>query len=210
MARPDATKTIARTGYELTKQDVASSQLATAIWLWANEWDPVSVHVLASAAAEVIGVLRRTQAGDPAESKVLNGLVGEFSEEFETYLKASFNFMKHGARDAGATMTFNPSESEWVIYHACVDYLATFAVAPPEALLFLVYMTDHSPWLVRSGSADPVRELREQERGKAEGDKVERQDLARTLMALHQFAAHLRGVGQHDHPLLKQAPLPPF
>lgn len=201
----DAATPRERTGYEITKQDVASSQLATAVWLWANEWDPVSTHVLASAAGEIIAVLRRKNGKPPTESAILSSLVAEFSEDMEDYLKASFNFMKHGARDQNATLKFNPNESEWVIYHACVDYLFVFSVAPPEALLFLVYMTDQWPWLIRAGTLDPLKSLREQEQAKVRGAKVSRANVARTLMDLHQFAAHLREVGEHDHPLLRPA-----
>ena len=113
--------------------------------------------------------------------------------------------MKHGAKDPAATLRFNPNESEWVIYHACVDYLAAFGVAPPEALLFLVYMTDHWPWLVRPEANDPVRVLREQARHNTPGSKLGRQDVANSLMNLHRFASHLREVGEHDHPLIRHA-----
>lgn len=205
LARRDASEQPERTGYEITKQDVASSQLATAIWLWANDWDPVSVHVLASVAAEVAGVLRRSTGGRPVQSEILISLASEFDEKFESYLKTSFNFMKHGAKDPTETLRFNPNESEWVIYHACVDYLAAFGVAPPEALLFLVYMTDHWPWLVRPETADPVRALREQLRRNTQSDKVSRQHVANSLMNLHRFANHLREVGEHDHPLIGDA-----
>jgi hypothetical protein len=203
LARRRSAERPERTGYEISKQDAAASQLATAIWLWANSWDPVSVHVLASAAAEVVGVLRRTNGTPPVDSEILSSLASEFDEVFEDYLKTSFNFMKHGARDPSAKLRFNPNESEWVIYHACVDYLATFEVAPPEASLFLVYMTDHWPWLVRKEATDPVRTLREQLRRNAKGDKVSREDVATSLMNLHRFAAHLRDTDQHDHPLIR-------
>lgn len=209
MARRNASDQPERTGYEITKQDVASSQLSTAVWLWANDWDPVSVHVLASAAAEVVGVLRRTNTELPVQSEILTSLASEFDERFESYLRTSFNFMKHGARDAASTLRFNPNESEWVIYHACVDYLAAFGVAPPEALLFLVYMTDEWPWLVRQGATDPVRALREEARRNAQADKVGRPDVARALMNLHRFGSHLREVGEHDHPLIRDAKSPP-
>ncbi len=98
MSRRDGTDQPTRDGYEITKQAVASSQLATAVWLWANEWDPVSVHVLASAAAEVIGVIRRSNGDLLIESEILSSLASEFDEKFEAYLKTSYNFMKHGAR----------------------------------------------------------------------------------------------------------------
>lgn len=193
-----------RGGREVTKQDVASSQLATAIWLWANRWDPVSVHVLASAAAEIIAVLHRANGGVPIRSAMLNAMSGEYRDQIAFATGEAFNFMKHGARDPNATLRFNPEESEWVIYSACVDYLAAFGVASPEALLFLVYMTDQRPALIQQDVADPFEALRQQERLKSRGKPIERDQVARTLIRLHRFADHLNRKGETSHPLLRQ------
>lgn len=186
----------------MTKQNVASDQLATAIWLWANEWDPVSVHVLASAAAEIIAVLHQSKGGAPIRSSMLDNMEGEYRDQVAYAISEAFNFMKHGARDPEAVLVFNPEETEWVIYSACVDYLAAFGVAAPEALLFLVYMTDQRSELIRPDVEDPFRSLRAQERIKSGGRKIERKHVAKTLMKLHQYAAHLRKTGQTHHPLI--------
>ena len=193
-----------RRGYEVTKQDVASSQLATAIWLWANRWDPISVHVLASAAAEIIAVLHRTSGGVPIRTAMLNAMSGEYRDQVAYATGEAFNFMKHGARDPNATLKFNPEESEWVIYAACVDFLAAFGVASPEALLFLVYMTDQRPALIRQDVADPFETLRQQERLKSGGKPIGRDQVAKTLIKLHRFADHLKRKGETPHPLLRQ------
>lgn len=197
------TTPLPRAGYEITKQDVAASQLATAIWLWANEWDPVSVHVLASAAAEITAVLHNAQGGVPIRSAMLDSMTGEHQAQIAFAMTEAFNFMKHGAKDPNAVLRFNPGESEWVIYAACVDYLAAFGVAPPEALLFLVYMTDQRPELIRKDVDDPFRSLREQERIKSGGKKIKRRHVAKSLVKLRQFAEHLLRTGQHDHPLIR-------
>lgn len=186
----------------MTKQNVASDQLATAIWLWANQWDPVSVHVLASAAAEIIAVLHKAKGGMPIRSLMIDNMTGEYRDQVAYALSEAFNFMKHGAKDPEAVLVFNPAESEWVIYAACVDYLAAFGVASPEALLFLVYMTDQRPELIGPDVDDPFRDLRRQERIKTRGQKIERKHVAKTLMKLHRYAAHLRSSGQTNHPLI--------
>lgn len=193
-----------RGGYEVAKQDVASSQLATAIWLWANRWDPISVHVLASAAAEIIAVLHQANGGVPIRSAMLNAMSAEYRDQIAYATGEAFNFMKHGARDPTATLKFSPKESEWVIYAACVDYLAAFSVASPEALLFLVYMTDQHPDLIQRNVADPFETLRQQERLKSEGKPVDRDQVAETLVKLRRFADHLKRKGETAHPLLRQ------
>ncbi|MEO8631598.1 MAG: hypothetical protein ABI612_26410 [Betaproteobacteria bacterium] len=39
---------------DITKLDAAKNQLATAIWFYFEDRDPISVHTLATAAAEII------------------------------------------------------------------------------------------------------------------------------------------------------------
>jgi hypothetical protein len=134
---------------------------------------------------------------------MLDSMTGEYQEQVAHAITEAFNFMKHGAKDPNVMLRFNPGESEWVIYAACVDYLATFGVAPPEALLFLVYMMDQRPELIRKNVEDPFRGLREQERVKSGGKKIERRHVAKSLVKLHRFAEHLRRSGQHDHPLIR-------
>jgi len=197
-----------RGGQAITKRDVASSQLALAIRLWANEWDPIAVHVLASASAEIIAALTKAKGFVPIRSAMIDSMEAEYRERMTYMIAEAFNFMKHGSRDPDAVLNFNPGESEWVIYAACVDYLAAFGVAPPEALLFLTWMTDQRPELIRPDVDDPFRSIREQERIKSRGRKIDRRDVAKTLARLDRFAAHLRKTGRTDYPLLKQAERP--
>lgn len=208
LARRRPPTSLARAGYEITKQDVAASQLATAVWLWANRWDPVSIHVLASAAAEVTAVLYKAKGGLPMRSAMLDSLTGEHQAQIAFAMTEAFNFMKHGAKDHNAVLRFNPGESEWMIYAACVDYLAAFGAAPPEALLFLVYMTDQTPELIRADVDDPFRSLRALERMKSGGKMIERHHVAKSLVKLRRFADHLLKTGQRDHPLVRKASSP--
>ncbi len=136
---------------------------------------------------------------------MLDSMTGEYQGQVAFAMTEAFNFMKHGAKDANVVLRFNPGESEWVIYAACVDYLAAFGVAPPEALLFLVYMTDQRPELIRESVDDPFRSLREQEHVKSGGKKIERRHVAKSLVKLRRFADHLLKTGQRDHPLVRTA-----
>jgi hypothetical protein len=133
---------------------------------------------------------------------MIDNMNGEYRDQVAYALLEAFNFMKHGAKGPEAVLLFNPGESEWVIYAACVDYLAAFGVAPPEALMFLVYMTDQRPELIRPEVEDPFRTLRYQERIRSGGRKIERKHVAKSLVELHQYAAHLRKTGQTNHPLI--------
>ena len=71
--------------------------------------------------------------------------------------------------------------------------------------MFLVYMTDKRPELIRANVDDPFRSLREQERVKAGGKKIERRHVAKSLVKLRRFADHLLKTGQRDHPLIRTA-----
>ncbi len=56
---------------QITKLDAVLSQLETAIALWFNDGDPLSIHTLASAAYQIIYDLNKHQKG-PA-IKVIKG-----------------------------------------------------------------------------------------------------------------------------------------
>jgi hypothetical protein len=134
---------------------------------------------------------------------MLDSLSGDLREHMYFHMRESFNFMKHGAKDADETLNFNPTETEWLIYSACVDYLAAFGVAPPEALLFLTYMTDQTPALIRHDVEDPFVSLRQKHRKRTHGARMERRHVARMLAELDELAKDLRARRVKDHPLLR-------
>jgi len=90
----------------ITKLEAARRQLDTAIGLWFQEGDPVSIHTLAFAAHEILHVICRR--------KGLRGLMfsnshikPEFQKEFDKFIKTDANFLKHARDDVESTKDFN-------------------------------------------------------------------------------------------------------
>jgi hypothetical protein len=98
----------------VTKLDAAKRQLRTAIRLWFNEGDPVSIHALASAAHEVIHTLFRR--------KGLHGLMfdtdvikPEYRKDWAKRLKVAATFFKHAQKDPDGQIEFAPGLNELIL-----------------------------------------------------------------------------------------------
>jgi hypothetical protein len=99
--------------------DAARGQLSTAIKLWFEDGDPVSIHSLASAAHEIVHALYR--------QKGLKGLMfdtphvrPELQQKWASSLKKPFNFFKHGRNEpSDAVIEFNPQWTETMMMACC-------------------------------------------------------------------------------------------
>jgi hypothetical protein len=135
---------------KLTKLDVALRQLNTAIELWANDDDPVSVHALAFAAHEIIHVLYRKQGHKDLlfDSSIIRD---EYRADFGRSLKESANFIKHAKNDSDKTLDFDPQLSE-IFLNASIIGLQIMKV-PLDDLRFayLIWLQVHRPnWFSKS------------------------------------------------------------
>jgi hypothetical protein len=95
------------------KVDAARRQLRTAITLWFNDGDPVSVHTLAFAAYEVIHAI--SEKRDPYRRDLLFdsfNIKDEYRREWNAHIRSNANFFKHADRDGEAVIDFKPSISE--------------------------------------------------------------------------------------------------
>jgi hypothetical protein len=93
----------------VSKQSAARSQLESAIWLWFNEGDPVSVHALAVAAHEIFNALISKAKDKPA---YLQEWLGDKSKGRQQRVRAAQNFFKHGARDLNEKVSLPTIDAE--------------------------------------------------------------------------------------------------
>ena len=104
----------------VTKLDAARRQLRTAIELWANDGDPVSVHSLAFAAHQIIHDLNRCNKG-PQMLLDSPFIRPEKKNEYIKIVKRDANFFKHAdSRAKGKTrpeteIEFAPESNELFI-----------------------------------------------------------------------------------------------
>ena len=101
---------------KVTKLDAASRQLRTAVRLFFQEGDSVSIHALASSAQELLRDLLKPAGGDGSFYKDANFLWPERKKEFFSIVNGPQNFFKHADRDGpDAVLDFRPAVSEYVL-----------------------------------------------------------------------------------------------
>ena len=105
---------------KVTKLEAARRQLATAIDLWADDRDPVSVHSLAFAAHQIVHDINRQRGGS---TLLLDepSIRADKKHEFINLVKRDANFFKHadnrskGKKKAETEIEFNPETNELFI-----------------------------------------------------------------------------------------------
>jgi hypothetical protein len=106
---------------ELSKLDAAHRQFRTAITLWFDGGDPVSVHTLAFAAYEIFHSV--SEHRNPYRRDLIFDtfvIKDEYRREWNAHVRRHANFFKHADRDPGATIYFDPKLSETFILYATV------------------------------------------------------------------------------------------
>jgi len=108
----------------ISKLDAARRQMETAVRLYFNEADPVSVHTLAAAAHQILADLSRARSGGPMLTELaLDKVVRpEKRKEAAEILRAAANFLKHADRDPTAMCCLLPSQSEFLLFDAVQQY----------------------------------------------------------------------------------------
>jgi hypothetical protein len=132
---------------QVSKLDAAKRQLHTAIRLWFEDGDPVSIHTLVSAAHEIIHTLFKR--------KGLKGLLfdnpnipEQFRSDFSQAIKSAANAFKHARNDPEGTTEFAPVFNEFLFW-VCVSGLWRMGepFAPNEAAVIVRLCLERPPWV---------------------------------------------------------------
>jgi hypothetical protein len=81
----------------ITKLDAAKAQVATAIWLYFEDRDPISVHTLVVAAGEIIDRICDSKGTLSMRSGLLARIVPDRRKEVIAALNKAANFFKHAS-----------------------------------------------------------------------------------------------------------------
>lgn len=119
----------------LTKFDVAERQLAQAIQLFFEGGDPISIHTLAEAAAQVLHDIK-AQFGAKSILRGNERIRPERKREWLAALNKSRNFFKHADKDAGDTHEFIEGFNHFSLMDAVNMYLTAKGAWTPEAIVF--------------------------------------------------------------------------
>lgn len=95
----------------IDKLEVACRQLNTAISLWFNGGEEVSVHTLACSAHQIVHDINRHRGGkDLLYDSLL--IKDEYRKQANNHLKQHYNFFKHANKDPLGTIEFDPVITE--------------------------------------------------------------------------------------------------
>lgn len=154
------------TKIKVTKLDAARRQLRTAIRLWFNGGDPVSIHALAFAAYEVIHVVSKKRKPNRRDL-LFDALIvkDEHRREFNIMLKMHGNFFKHAKNDWNAEIEFAPALSILFLMGAAagIRLMGERQSVEESALVFWFFI--HAPeWLTpdfrkRLEDSIPVKDI---------------------------------------------------
>jgi hypothetical protein len=133
----------------LSKLEAASRQLRTAITLWFDEGDPVSVHTLAFAAYEIFHMVSAHR--DPYRRDLLfdsDWIKDEYRRDWNKHIRREANFFKHGDRDPEGSIDFNPDLSDWFILFATYARRLCCEPQSEEETLFTWWIQINRPHLL--------------------------------------------------------------
>jgi hypothetical protein len=156
-----------RTKIKLTKLDAAQRQLRTAIRLWFNGGDPVSIHTLAYAAYEIIHVLSKRH--NPSRQPLIFDSLTvreEHRADFNIAVKEHANFFKHANKDWNDTIEFAPILTSAFLMGASAGIRLMGKRQTPEESALVLWISLHRPsWLSeplrnRIENAIPIKDIR--------------------------------------------------
>lgn len=133
----------------VTKLEVARRQLRTAIRLWFQDADPVSVHTLAYAAYEIIHVLsEKRDKYRPTLIFDADMIKDEYVGDWNAKIRKSANFFKHANKDPDASLEFMPSLTLLFIMGAASGLRLMEEKPGREELTMFYWLCFHHPdWI---------------------------------------------------------------
>ena len=136
---------------QLTKFDVAERQLNQAILLFFDEQDPVSVHTLAEAAAQVLYDIREL-TGASSIARDSDRIRPEFRKEWLAAIFSSRNFFKHADIDKDAVHTFKEEFNHYSLLDGVNMYLSAKKAWTPETMVYLAWFSTMYPHTIQEGT----------------------------------------------------------
>ncbi len=121
---------------KIDKTEAARRQLVTAIKLFFDEGDRVSVCTLVGAAGRVFSDLCRTKKTGCFHD-TFKDAAGKNSDEMLAYLFGPINFFKHANRDPDALLVFDDMRNEDLVFSVVLDFLNISGQQPIEVQVFM-------------------------------------------------------------------------
>jgi hypothetical protein len=138
----------------VTKLDAARRQLRTAVRLFLQDGDTVSIHTLTGAAQEILRTLVARQAGAEPASFIHDSdwIKPEYVKEYRDLINAPRNFLKHANRDPDAVLEFYPDETMYWLLDCAQLYQRLTGRVLRDIWVFFLWCAVERPQILRSGT----------------------------------------------------------
>lgn len=150
--------------HKIDKLEAAFRQLRTAISLWFNDGDVVSIHVLACSAYQIVHDINRGKGG---RDLLYDSLIfkDEYRRESINLLKKPYNFFKHADKDSIDVIEFNPLLTELFFLYTSIGLESLGRKADEVLGAFNIYYALRNPHhLSEVGKARFIDTLPEEKR----------------------------------------------
>jgi hypothetical protein len=131
----------------VSKFEAGRRQLTTAIRLWFQDDDPVSVHTLAAAAYEILHNLSRRKGGRDLlfDSKAISE---DYRKEFVKRIKSTAQFFKHADLDPDGTIELSTLNTEVLMIYSMVALSRMGEPLTMEENAMLLWLSFSNPQLL--------------------------------------------------------------
>ena len=132
---------------QLSKLEAARRQLETAIKLYFEYGDEVSIHALAAAAYSLIRDINEHRGGEPMLKDLHLFLSDGLAREFRKYINRPENFLKHADKDPDGVDDLEPRWTEALLWEASRKYCEMTGEQNKLMLTFVFWFVERQPEL---------------------------------------------------------------
>lgn len=136
----------------LNKLDSARRQLRTAIQLFFDDKDPVSIHCLASSAYRILRDLAEGSGDCEFHNSMMACINQGMKSQYWTAINSAANFFKHADRDPEETYAFNPAANDLLLILCCQYIQSREAELPAEGKAYTAWVLINYPNLISKDS----------------------------------------------------------
>jgi len=140
----------------LTKLDAAKRQLETAVRLYFNDADPVSIHTLVCASHEILTNLNEKRGNSP--TIISDNLIKEpYKKMVRDKIREAKNFFKHADKDPDGVLKFYPAVNDFFLLDSCETYEILTGEKVPHFIIFRGWFNSRYPDILNTESSEIVR-----------------------------------------------------
>ena len=146
-----------QTTIKISKLDAARRQIDTAVRLYFDYGDPVSIHTLAAAGFEI---LRDLDKHGPKTGTFYEDMAQYFRPEYHKVvidtLRKAQNFFKHADLDPEAVLEFSVAEPEFLLVGACSKFRDFGGYRSAELGAFVIWSVMQNPDMISFETPAPI------------------------------------------------------